>query len=267
MDLMFLILHTVSSLSMFLHDKTTYFSSFDATIVTKDMEYPCKQRELLQFVKNLAANEWVDYVQDDWLMLYLKYLQSKNQTDSDGFAPPETFYQRMHEWDNDLGSSLDVLSSGLSNFGYNDQGKLMFTQISFTLHNLNTTENYAKMIKSVRGVCQQAATGPLNVLVFPEGIPFSFWEQYVTLRQNFWNGLMIVFCGLIFVIIPFVVNPMASIIIVVHVAMVRLESFFDSSIFFLRVYTDCFYVMLFFSLLVSAFLLFLQRLWLKYLEF
>ena len=216
---------TGSSLSLFLKDKTTYFSSFDATIVTKNMTYQCQQKELLHFIDNLKSNEWVSYVADDWLTLYIKYLNSKNLTTLDGYVPTNTFYKGLNDWDNDLGSSLDVLSAGKSNFGANDQGGLMYTQISFTINGLNTTDAYSRMIKSVRKVCTDAAIDPSNVLVFPEGIPFSFWEQYITLRENFWNGLYIVFVALSIVIIPFVVNPMASLIIVLHIAMIVIEIF------------------------------------------
>jgi predicted RND superfamily exporter protein len=208
---------------LFLDDKTTYFSSFDATIVTKEMNYPCKQKELLQFVNSLKLNKWVTYVEEPWLELYIKFMKSKNRTNNDGYIPSTDFYKGLDDWDKDIGSSLDVLSAGKTSFGVNNDGKLMFTQIKFTVDGLNSTNAYASMIKSVRNTCTNASKN--GVHVFPEGIPFLFWEQYISLRSNFWQGLTFIFIALIIFIMPFVVNPIASLIIVGIISMIILECF------------------------------------------
>ena len=105
-----------SPLQEFLNDKTTYFSSFDATIVTQEMNYPCKQKELMNFITTLKANPWVSYVEEPWINLYLKYMQKENRTTSNGIVPPTDFYTGLHDWDNDVGASLDVLSAGKSSW-------------------------------------------------------------------------------------------------------------------------------------------------------
>ena len=213
-----------SPLQFFLKDKQTYFSSFDATIVTKDMDYACKQQELLQFVLELKANPWVVYVEPSWLTLYHNYMKEQNRTDVlTGLVPMNDFYAGLFQWDKDVSASLDVLSAGKSNFGANKQGQLMMTQIKFTVDGLNSTAAYAEMIKSVRTVCANAST--YGVHVFPEGVPFLFWEQYIGLRSNFWKGVGYIFVALVFIIMPFVVNPLASLIIVAFVAMILLEVF------------------------------------------
>lgn len=50
--------------------------------------------------------------------------------------------------------------------------------------------------------------------MFPRGIPFQYWEQYIGLRENFWRGLGLVFGAILIMIIPFVVNPLAAVIVV-----------------------------------------------------
>jgi hypothetical protein len=50
--------------------------------------------------------------------------------------------------------------------------------------------------------------------VFPKGIPFQYWEQYIGLRENFWRGVGLVFGAILVMIIPFVVNPVAALIVV-----------------------------------------------------
>ena len=187
------------------------------------MNYPCKQKELLQFVNSLKLNKWVTYVEEPWLELYIKFMKSKNRTNNDGYIPSTDFYKGLDDWDKDIGSSLDVLSAGKTSFGVNNDGKLMFTQIKFTVDGLNSTNAYASMIKSVRNTCTNASKN--GVHVFPEGIPFLFWEQYISLRSNFWQGLTFIFIALIIFIMPFVVNPIASLIIVGIISMIILECF------------------------------------------
>lgn len=116
--------------------------------------------------------------------------------------------------------------------GADAEGKLVMTQIKFTIDGLNTTENYASMITSVRKVCTDAAKQGIHV--FPEGIPFLFWEQYIALRSNFWQGLGYVFIALTLIIIPFVVNPLASLIIVGFIAMIIVECFGLMGIFAIK---------------------------------
>ncbi len=64
-----------------------------------------------------------------------------------------------------------------------------------------------------------------GIEVFPEGIPFTYWEQYISLRDNFWRGIGLVFLTLAVIIVPFVVSPVAALVIVFVIFCIVIEIF------------------------------------------
>ena len=60
---------------------------------------------------------------------------------------------------------------------------------------------------------------------FPRGVPFLYWEQYVGLRNNFWRGLGLVFGAILIMIVPFVVNPVAALIVALIILCTVIEIF------------------------------------------
>ncbi len=176
-----------SALSRFLADKVNYFSSFDAKAYTTAMDYPCRQTELAAFLDDLRANPWVSYVRTPWIESYQHFLRNHSRATVDGRAPPAEFYAGIHDWENDLGSSLDVLSSGMDSFGWETsaagervelaggtlevaKGELVLAAVDFTVDGLTDTQAYADMIRSVRALCTKAA----DVSVCVRAIPDSF---------------------------------------------------------------------------------------------
>ena len=117
----------------------------------------------------------MSYVSEsNWFDLYVKFAQknSSNLTtvtdEGKDYVRPSQFYAGLSEWDADIGSALDVLSSQVSSFGYaetgissglswKDKGRLRLSKIAFTVDGLNSTKAYADMIKSVRRVCEKAS--------------------------------------------------------------------------------------------------------------
>jgi hypothetical protein len=164
-----------SALSRFLNDKTTFFSSFDVEAIVQQMDYPCRQKELHAFLNDLGENEWVSYVSDNnWIDLYTKFARKNSSnvttvTDTGlEYVQPSEFYAGLGEWDADVPSALDYLSSQMSSFGYTEagenagptwkgKGRLALSKVAFTVDGLNSTQAYADMIKSVRNVCAEAA--------------------------------------------------------------------------------------------------------------
>ena len=165
-----------SALSRFLNDKTIFFSSFDVQIVLEQIDYPCRQKEIHTFLEDLRENDWVSYVSEsNWFDLYVKFARRNSTSnlttvfdEGKEYVRPSQFYAGLAEWDADIGSALDVLSSQISTFGYaevdmsgdfswQEKGRLTLSKVAFTVDGLNSTKAYADMIKSVRGVCERAS--------------------------------------------------------------------------------------------------------------
>lgn len=89
---------------------------------------------------------------------------------------------------------------------------LAYAQIPFYLQGLSNTFAITTLITQVRELCQRfEARGLPN---FPSGIPFVFWEQYQSLRQNLY---LAVFCalGIVFLIVSVVLfNVWAAALVV-----------------------------------------------------
>ena len=60
--------------------------------------------------------------------------------------------------------------------------KLAYSQISFYLHGLTNTPTVVEAIKEIREICDLFTLEGLPN--FPQGIAFTFWEQYLYLNGN-----------------------------------------------------------------------------------
>ena len=156
-----------SYLSKFLGARFKHFSNYEVSMITGDMDYPCRQADILAFQKKLATSRWVHEVGPSWLDVFLEFVRSNRSTvnaTKDGLCPPEQFYFALKEWDSDLGSALDTLTVRLSQLGYNDEGRLIYSPIKFTVVDLYSTEDYNAMIEETRAIFEKA-----DFPVFPEG--------------------------------------------------------------------------------------------------
>jgi len=220
-----------SHLSRFLEDKFKYFAAQDAFIITKDMDYPCRQNELLELIEALRnETKWVNNIKVSWLDLYLKYV---NQTDQiaapateDGFCEPGSFYSGIAAWDKDTASALDILSAEKGTWladGGDGPQDLVGTSIEFTVHNLDSTAAYQEMISTIRGIFD--AYQAKGVDAFPRGVPFEYWEQYVNLRSNFWKAIGIALAAVFAVMLIFMADVLGALYAVLTIAMIVLEIF------------------------------------------
>lgn len=104
-----------------------------------------------------------------------------------GTARPE-FQPPVPEWSPTIMSVLQLATSG----NITPAEPFAFTQIPMYVDNLQDTEDYKNLIKEVRSVLEQSESQ--GVYAYPRGIPFTFWEQYIKLRER-----VLVSCFLILV--------------------------------------------------------------------
>ncbi len=192
--------------------------------VTGDIDYPCRQMDILHFQKELEKNKWVGSVGPSWLDVFLKFVQSNRSSvnaTANGFCPPDKFYQTLKEWDSDLGSALDTLTVQLSAFGYTkDSGKLVYTPIKYTVMELVDTMAYKSMIEETRAIFRKQ-----EFRTFPEGLPYTYWEQYTNLRFYFWRSIALVLVALIVIVLPFLVNILAAFLVAIVILMIIIQIF------------------------------------------
>jgi patched 1 len=56
-------------------------------------------------------------------------------------------------------------------------------------------------------------------------VPYTYWEQYINLRQNFWTSIGIVLAALVVLVLPFLVNSIAAVIVAVIIFMIVVQIF------------------------------------------
>ena len=93
---------------------------------------------------------------------------------------------------------------------------IKYVQIPFLLHRLGDTEAMVTTIKQVRQICDRfSAKGLPN---FPHGIPFTFWEQYLSLRFYLLLALAAALTAVTVVITLLLMSPWAGAIIAIVLA-------------------------------------------------
>uniref|UniRef100_A0A915JF16 Uncharacterized protein n=1 Tax=Romanomermis culicivorax TaxID=13658 RepID=A0A915JF16_ROMCU len=94
----------------------------------------------------------------------------------------------------------------------------VYSQIPYFLNKLVDTPSIIDMIIKVRGVCDEYAN--LGLSVFPDGIPFTFWEQYLHLKRNLLIALSVVI-GAVFLVNTLLLMSvwMATLVVVILISM------------------------------------------------
>ena len=88
---------------------------------------------------------------------------------------------------------------------------IRFAQIPFLLKNLGDTETVVQTIQEIREICANfEAQGLPN---FPNGIPFTFWEQYISLRGYMLLALAAGLGAILVVISLVFMSPWAAVIL------------------------------------------------------
>lgn len=87
-----------------------------------------------------------------------------------------------------------------------------YAQFPFYLNGLRETPQFVEAIESVRAICSNYSRQGLPS--YPNGYPFLFWEQYVSLRHWLLLSISVVLACTFLVCALFLLNPWTAGIIV-----------------------------------------------------
>ncbi|XP_059620368.1 protein patched isoform X2 [Phlebotomus argentipes] len=157
----------------------------------------------------ITQERWFANASDDAILAYKllvqtghvdnpidKSLTTQNRlVDHEGIINPKAFYNYLSAW-----AWNDILAYGASQGNLRPEPRewyhspsdfelkipksapLTYTQLPFFLHGLHDTTEIKATIMQIREICEKfEARGLPN---YPSGIPFTFWEQYMNLREN-----------------------------------------------------------------------------------
>ncbi|XP_048855759.1 protein patched homolog 1 isoform X2 [Brienomyrus brachyistius] len=98
-----------------------------------------------------------------------------------------------------------------------------YAQFPFYLNGLRETPQFVEAIESVRAVCSNYSRQGLPS--YPNGYPFLFWEQYVSLRHWLLLSISVVLACTFLVCALFLLNPWTAGIIVLVLSLMTVELF------------------------------------------
>uniref|UniRef100_A0A7M5VCP8 SSD domain-containing protein n=2 Tax=Clytia hemisphaerica TaxID=252671 RepID=A0A7M5VCP8_9CNID len=87
-----------------------------------------------------------------------------------------------------------------------------YSTISFEVHNIQTNEDYVQLIKDVRKICDEFKKKGLNS--YPTGIPFTYWEQFVSLDDHLIVAITVLLSSIFLVALFCSMNLQAALFIV-----------------------------------------------------
>ncbi|KAG3293553.1 protein patched homolog 1 isoform X1 [Ictidomys tridecemlineatus] len=98
-----------------------------------------------------------------------------------------------------------------------------YAQFPFYLNGLRDTSDFVEAIEKVRTICNNFTS--LGLASYPNGYPFLFWEQYISLRHWLLLAISVVLACTFFVCAVFLLNPWTAGIIVMVLALMTVELF------------------------------------------
>ncbi|KAF7669892.1 hypothetical protein LDENG_00100550 [Lucifuga dentata] len=98
-----------------------------------------------------------------------------------------------------------------------------YAQFPFYLNGLQETPQFVEAIESVRAICSNYSQQGLPS--YPNGYPFLFWEQYVSLRHWLLLSISVVLACTFLVCALFLLNPWTAGIIVLVLSLMTVELF------------------------------------------
>ncbi|KAM6965316.1 protein patched homolog 1 [Aplochiton taeniatus] len=98
-----------------------------------------------------------------------------------------------------------------------------YAQFPFYLNGLRETPQFVEAIESVRAICSNSTRQGLPS--YPNGYPFLFWEQYVSLRHWLLLSISVVLACTFLVCALFLLNPWTAGIIVLVLSLMTVELF------------------------------------------
>jgi patched 1 protein len=87
-----------------------------------------------------------------------------------------------------------------------------YAQFPFYLNGLRDTSDFVEAIETVRTICDNYTS--LGLASYPNGYPFLFWEQYISLRHWLLLAISVVLTCTFLVCAVFLLNPWTAGIIV-----------------------------------------------------
>ncbi|GMT22901.1 hypothetical protein PFISCL1PPCAC_14198, partial [Pristionchus fissidentatus] len=98
---------------------------------------------------------------------------------------------------------------------------LLYCQIPFYTTGLTATPAIMESIKDLRAICDKFTDAGLDN--YPQGLAFTFWEQYLTLRWNLFLAICII-AGAVFVVISSLIfNPYCAFMVMIIVVVTTIE--------------------------------------------
>uniref|UniRef100_A0A3Q2E239 Patched 1 n=1 Tax=Cyprinodon variegatus TaxID=28743 RepID=A0A3Q2E239_CYPVA len=98
-----------------------------------------------------------------------------------------------------------------------------YAQFPFYLNGLRETPQFVEAIESVRAICNNYSRQGLPS--YPNGYPFLFWEQYVSLRHWLLLSISVVLACTFLICALFLLNPWTAGIIVLVLSLMTVELF------------------------------------------
>ncbi|XP_051007102.1 protein patched homolog 1 [Acomys russatus] len=98
-----------------------------------------------------------------------------------------------------------------------------YAQFPFYLNGLRDTSDFVEAIEKVRVICNNYTS--LGLSSYPNGYPFLFWEQYISLRHWLLLAISVVLACTFLVCAVFLLNPWTAGIIVTVLALMTVELF------------------------------------------
>lgn len=152
--------------------------------------------------------------------------------DEKGFIRPDGFYNYLTAWYNVDNMMYYVSQASFfpvpPSWAYSPAPvavppaqKLLYSQIPFYLTNLVNTPVIVRMIEGIRGTCEEFTSEGLDN--FPQGLAFTFWEQYLSLRINLFFAIVIIAFAVFAVISLLMFNPWAAAMVMVIVVTTTVE--------------------------------------------
>ncbi|XP_056889004.1 protein patched homolog 1 [Takifugu flavidus] len=170
----------------------------------------------------------------------LKQLTRQRLVDADGIINPGAFYIYLTAW---VSNDPVAYAASQANIRPNppewlhDRSDSMpktplsipaaepieYAQFPFYLNGLRETPQFVEAIESVRAICNNYSRHGLPS--YPNGYPFLFWEQYVSLRHWLLLSISVVLACTFLVCALFLLNPWTAGIIVLVLSLMTVELF------------------------------------------
>uniref|UniRef100_A0A671TMG3 Patched 1 n=1 Tax=Sparus aurata TaxID=8175 RepID=A0A671TMG3_SPAAU len=156
-------------------------------------------------------------------------LTRQRLVDADGIINPGAFYIYLTAW-----VSNDPVAYAASQANIRPHPPewlhdlpaaepIEYAQFPFYLNGLRETPQFVEAIESVRAICSNYSRQGLPS--YPNGYPFLFWEQYVSLRHWLLLSISVVLACTFLVCALFLLNPWTAGIIVLVLSLMTVELF------------------------------------------